>query len=63
MALFGEENRKMGKEYDNFGHFTQIECHFLEQQLFSSPFLQISGGEEGANLAGILTSGPLPSTN
>ena len=42
LAIWGK-NRKMGKEYDNFGHFPQIEGLFLlDQQLFSSPFLQIA---------------------
>ena len=24
IAQFGDENRKMGKEYDNFGHFPNL---------------------------------------
>ena len=37
IALY-EENRKMGKEYGNFGHFPQIDGNlFLDQRLFSSP--------------------------
>ena len=40
LQYLGEENRKIGKEYDNFGHFPKIKGSFFYQELFSSPFVQ-----------------------